>query len=122
MKHLIYLAIAFAATIAVNACSKPASDNKKEAESTVVHAGMAVSGNCEMCKQRIESAAKAVRGVISAEWDGDTQQLHLNFDTVKTSLPAIGIAIATAGHDAGQNKAPDGVYNALSECCKYKAE
>ncbi|RRN76289.1 efflux RND transporter periplasmic adaptor subunit, partial [Pseudoxanthomonas sp. SGD-10] len=33
------------------------------------HDMLKVSGNCEMCKSRIEKAAKSVKGVISANWD-----------------------------------------------------
>ena len=129
MKRLIYLMIAVAMAVAVNACSKTVSDKKTETppevpametESTVIHAHLAVSGSCEMCKERIESAAKAVKGVTSAEWNGEEQQLHLNFDTAETSLEAIGKALARAGHDTEPDKASDDVYDALSGCCKYR--
>lgn len=129
MKRLIDLMIAVAMIVTVNACSKTDSGKKAETspevpatemESTVTHAHLAVSGSCEMCKERIESAAKAVKGVASAEWDSEEQQLHLNFDTAETSLEAIGKALARAGHDTGQDKASDDVYDALSGCCKYR--
>jgi len=32
------------------------------------HQNLKVSGNCEMCKDRIETAAKSVSGVSSADW------------------------------------------------------
>lgn len=128
MKRFIYLMIAVAIVVTVNACSKTASENKTESapvemvepENTVTHAHLTVNGSCEMCKERIENTAKAVEGVSSAEWDDVEQQLHLNFDTAKTSLEAISKAIAQAGHDTEFDKAPDDIYNALPECCKYR--
>jgi len=33
-----------------------------------------VSGNCEMCKERIETAAKSVKGVLSASWSVETKK------------------------------------------------
>ena len=79
-----------------------------------------VSGNCEMCKERIETAAKSVAGVASAEWSTETKMLHLNFDGSKTSSDAIQKAIAKAGHDTEKYKAPDDVYKALPDCCLYR--
>ncbi len=79
-----------------------------------------VSGNCDMCKDRIETAAKGVDGVVSANWEADKQMLHLNFDPKKTSADAVQKAIAAIGHDTEKYKAPDAVYNELPECCLYR--
>ena len=38
-----------------------------------------VSGNCEMCKARIEKAAK-IDGVIKAEWSDETKLLTLVYE------------------------------------------
>ena len=79
--------------------------NMQSAASGSEHAMLAVQGLCEMCKDRIEKAAKSVSGVTSASWDIKTKQLHLNFDPVKTSADAIAKAIAKAGHDTDKYKA-----------------
>jgi Cu(I)/Ag(I) efflux system membrane fusion protein len=79
-----------------------------------------VSGNCEMCKERIETAAKSVAGVASAEWNSETKLLQLNFDKGKTNIDNIQEAIAKSGHDTEKYKAPDDVYKALPECCLYR--
>ncbi|MDR3141984.1 MAG: efflux RND transporter periplasmic adaptor subunit [Tannerellaceae bacterium] len=84
------------------------------------HALINVQGLCEMCKDRIEETAKAVSGVISAIWDQQSKQLHLNFNPAATSIDAIGKAVAKAGHDNEKYKADDKTYNALPECCKYR--
>lgn len=84
------------------------------------HQTIMVSGNCEMCKERIETAAKSIAGVASADWNIETKLLHVQFDGTKTSLDAIQKAIAKAGHDTEKYKASDAAYNALPDCCKYR--
>jgi Cu(I)/Ag(I) efflux system membrane fusion protein len=84
------------------------------------HAMLTVQGLCEMCKDRIEKAAKSVSGVTSASWDIKTKQLHLNFDPAKTSVDAVAKAIAKAGHDTDKYKADKATYDALPSCCKYR--
>jgi Cu(I)/Ag(I) efflux system membrane fusion protein len=125
MKKFIYLTIAVAMAVTITACSKAASEKKSETpvieiESADTHAHLTVNGSCEMCKERIENTARAIEGVSFAEWDAGEQQLHLNFDPAKTSLEAVGKALAQVGHDTESDKAPDDVYNALPECCKYR--
>jgi len=79
-----------------------------------------VSGECDMCKDRIETAAKTVSGVKSAEWTAEKQMLNVEFDPNKTNSDAIQKAIAKAGHDTEKFKAPDEVYKQLPECCLYR--
>jgi Cu(I)/Ag(I) efflux system membrane fusion protein len=81
------------------------------------HQMVKVSGNCEQCKKRIETAAKSVAGVVSAEWNVTDKMLHLQFDASKTNLDTIQKAVAKAGHDTEKFKAPDEVYSKLPECC-----
>ena len=79
-----------------------------------------VAGNCEMCKDRIETAAKSVSGVEFASWDIQTKTLDVNFDATKTNSEEIQKTIAKAGHDTEKFKAPDEVYSKLPECCLYR--
>jgi Cu(I)/Ag(I) efflux system membrane fusion protein len=79
-----------------------------------------VSGNCDICKDRIETAAQSVDGVLSASWDPGSQMLHLNFNPTKTTADDVQKAIAAVGHDTEKYKAPDSVYNKLPECCQYR--
>jgi copper chaperone CopZ len=78
-----------------------------------------VSGNCEMCKARIEKAAK-VDGVSKAEWNKETKMLALTFDPAKTNTDAIGKKVAAAGHDTEKVKAEAKAYDKLPGCCKYR--
>jgi membrane fusion protein, copper/silver efflux system len=79
-----------------------------------------VSGNCDMCKERIEKAAKSVKGVTSAEWNVNSKKIHVEYNGMKTSNEAIQKVIAKAGHDTELFKADDAVYNQLPECCRYR--
>ena len=86
----------------------------------IIHTDFRVEGNCEMCKERIETAAMSVKGVESATWGIDNKMLHLAFNKSLTSRETVQKAIAQAGHDNGKYKAPDEVYNSLPECCLYR--
>ena len=78
----------------------------------------AVSGNCGMCKSRIEAAAKEA-GATAAAWDTDSKKLKVSFDANATSLSKIQEKVASVGHDNAGFKASDEVYNKLHGCCKY---
>ena len=58
-----------------------------------------VAGNCGMCENRIESAAKSVEGVSAADWNKETKMLQVSYDT---------------------SKANDEAYDKLPACCKYE--
>jgi Cu(I)/Ag(I) efflux system membrane fusion protein len=87
---------------------------------TLQHTIFGVSGNCDQCKERIETAAKSVTGVASAEWTAEKKQLHVQFDPSKTNADAIQQAVAKVGHDTEKFKAPDEAYKKLPECCLYR--
>ena len=112
---------------AVNASKEPSKvENANEHEghnmntAKIEHQMFKVSGNCEMCKERIEKAALSVKGVQSAMWDQESKMIHLNFDASATTIDQIQKAIAAAGHDTEKYKATDSTYNALPDCCKYR--
>lgn len=104
MKYVTMLAVAFA----LSSTSVFASGDTK----------FTVLGNCGMCKNRIEKAAKAA-GASKAIWDAETQTLTVSFKAKKTSLDKIQQEVAAVGHDTEKYKAPDEVYNNLHGCCKY---
>lgn len=87
---------------------------------TVQNKIFGVSGNCELCKERIEKAAKSVNGISGAVWDVNTMKIHVVFNPMKTNPDAIQGAIAKAGHDTEKFKAPEEVYKQLPECCLYR--
>ena len=77
-----------------------------------------VSGNCGMCKSRIEAAAKEA-GATQASWDADSKKIKVSFDASATTVTKIQEKIASVGHDNPGFKASDEVYNKLHGCCKY---
>jgi Cu(I)/Ag(I) efflux system membrane fusion protein len=79
-----------------------------------------VSGNCEMCKERIEKAAKSVKRVTLATWTIKTKMLKVEYNNVATNTLSIQKAIAKAGHDTPNVKADDKTYSSLPECCRYR--
>ena len=93
------------------------SSQKRYSVDTVVT--FKVYGNCEMCKNRIEKAAKG-KGIRSAIWDVDTKLLSLAYDPAITSPEKVQERIADAGHDTQLKKAKDLVYNDLPDCCHYR--
>ena len=79
----------------------------------------AVSGNCGMCKNKIETAAKDA-GATKATWDDEKKQITVEFKAKKTSLDAIQKKIAEVGYDNAKYKAEASVYDKLHGCCKYE--
>lgn len=78
------------------------------------------AGNCEMCEKRIEKAAFSVKGVKSAEWHVDCQDIHVIIDENKCTKEDVAKAIANVGHDTDLVKASDKVYEEMHGCCKYE--
>lgn len=78
-----------------------------------------VAGNCGMCKQRIEKAAK-IDGVSEAVWDSKTGKATVKYNAKATSPTTIKQAIAAVGHDTDEVRAKDEVYATLHQCCLYE--
>jgi periplasmic mercuric ion binding protein len=112
MKFIITSVVAF--TISIATFSQMQSDIK-----TIKTEKIKVSGNCEMCKARIENAA-SIEGVTKAEWSDNTKVLTLVYDSSKVTGDEVQKKIASVGHDTEKYKADDKVYNKLPECCKYR--
>ncbi|WP_027380480.1 TonB-dependent receptor domain-containing protein [Chryseobacterium daeguense] len=79
-----------------------------------------VKGNCDMCKERIESTAKKA-GAKEARYSVDSQILTLETDPA-ISTDEILKKVAEAGHDNEKFKATDESYEKLPGCCHYERE
>ena len=77
-----------------------------------------VSGNCGMCKAKIEKAALSA-GAKDASWDAETQLLKVKYNQGSASAAKIQQAVAAVGYDTRDVKASDEAYNNLHGCCKY---
>lgn len=81
----------------------------------------AVSGNCGMCKSRIEKAAKEA-GASEAAWDQNKKTLTVSFNPEASSVAKIQQKVAEVGHDNAGFRATEEVYAKLHGCCKYERE
>jgi periplasmic mercuric ion binding protein len=80
-----------------------------------------VSGNCGMCKSKIEKSAKAA-GASFAAWDIDSKLLTVKYSSSSTNTAKIQKEIATVGYDNAGMKASSKAYYKLHGCCKYERE
>ena len=106
MKKIKLLLMAAFALITVSAFAHDKTDTFK------------VYGNCEMCKARIEKAAK-IDGVKKADWNVDTKMLTVTYNADKLKREDIEKSIAAVGHDTVNMTAETSVYKKLPGCCKY---
>ncbi|RYY70971.1 MAG: copper chaperone [Chitinophagaceae bacterium] len=77
-----------------------------------------VWGNCGMCKETIEEAAKKA-GATSADWNEESKELKVTYAPQRSSSEKIQKKIAKSGYDTKDFTATDKAYNALHGCCKY---
>ncbi len=118
MKTLkFFLIVAFVTFLTGSITAQPNYQGKKNTASAKTES-IKVSGNCDMCKDRIEKVAKG-EGATTASWDQKTQLLTLAYDPAKTNVDALSKKIAKAGHDTEKYKASDKAYTKLPECCHY---
>ena len=88
---------------------------------TVRTESFTVSGECGMCKKKIESAAKQA-GATEASWSPQTRVIKVTYNAASGNVINIKQAIANVGYDTPGFRAPDDVYNSLDKCCQYKRE
>ena len=79
-----------------------------------------VSGNCEMCKARIEKSALNTKGVKLANWDIPSHLISIIYNSEKVQIETVQKAIARVGHDTPLIKASDSIYSDLPMCCLYR--
>jgi copper chaperone CopZ len=89
------------------------------AQNKPVTESVSVSGNCDMCKKRIENAAY-IKGVKQASWSAETQKLTVTYQPGKVSLSKIEKSVAAVGHDTEHFKANQQAYDNIHSCCKYR--
>ena len=86
--------------------------------SSVKKEDIKVWGNCGMCKNTIEKAAKSA-GATEAEWNEDTKVLTVSYEVSKTDNQKIQKAVVATGYDTQDFTAADETYSKLHGCCKY---
>lgn len=115
-KIKIFYTLIFLLGIASGASAQSHDHSKMAASKTE---SFKVWGNCEMCKDRIESIVKEA-GASAAAWDSKTKLLSVTYDPSKTNRDSLSKKIASVGHDTEKFRATDEVYAKLPGCCKYE--
>ena len=83
-------------------------------------------GVCGMCEDRIEKTLLDLRGVWTAEWDLNTHETFVVYNTKKISEDKIHEALAEVGHDQvcscikEKIIAMDESYSNINPCCRYR--
>jgi copper chaperone CopZ len=78
-----------------------------------------VYGVCGMCKAIIENAAHSADGVVSQDWNIETQMFTVTYNTAKANLDVIKNNIVEAGYDIDGRLANEESRSKLSPCCQY---
>lgn len=91
---------------------------KSETTNGVTTSTFKVWGNCEMCKETIESSLK-VDGISKADWNVDSKIMTVSYDEKKITLDQIQKNIAAVGYDNEKYKGDDKAYSELAGCCQY---
>lgn len=76
------------------------------------------SGQCSMCKERIEKALVFEKGIKSADYDVETAVVTVKFNNTKTTPEKIKQVVVLTGYDADEMIADSLAYSKLPNCCK----
>ena len=77
-----------------------------------------VRGNCEMCKDRIETGVQAINGVQSAVYNVNKEALNVIYDTIKVDRIKIENTCADLGHSTELVRRNEKNHADLPECCQ----
>ena len=121
MKLTKYIATVCIA-LAITSCGNKTTTETKKTTTQVVD-GITTStfkvwGNCDMCKETIESSLK-VEGITKADWNTESKIMTIAYDDKKITLDQIQKNIASVGYDNEKYKGDDIAYKGLTECCQY---
>lgn len=92
-------------------CSNQPQANQKTAS-------FKVYGNCGMCEKTIEGSLET-EGIFKGDWDKNSKNITVEFDSTLTNLNKIKERIAAVGYDTDSHRATEETYNALHSCCQY---
>ena len=110
-KYILILITVFAFT---------AVQGQEKSNSKIKETSFEVKGVCGECKARIENAAMHTKGVKKADWNKETKELKLVYNSQKVDLETVKKAIASKGHDTDTQPTDSTSYAKLPGCCKYK--
>lgn len=76
------------------------------------------TAQCEMCKEKIETALHKIKGVKKAILNQENKLLAVTFANTQTEYSIICKAMTELGYDADDYKANEEAYEKLPACCK----
>ena len=114
-KKINHVAILLAVLVNFSSCGILLSKDKK------THTSFTVSGDCDMCKARIENALDRP-GILTAYWSKEEQKVFITYRNDKFEEIQLHNIIAMVGHDTEKVKSDNVVYNNLPPCCHYRKE
>jgi copper chaperone CopZ len=115
------IAMAFIAITIASCRNKVESGNteiKTEMVNDITTSTFKVWGNCDMCKETIETSLKA-EGISKADWNVDSKILTVSSNAAKITLDQIQKNVASVGYDNDKYKGDDKAYSELPDCCQY---
>lgn len=77
-----------------------------------------VRGNCNMCKDRLESGVKKLEGVTQAKYNVEDEMLKVTYDSIVTTRVIIEKQCAALGHGTKAYPMNEKNHEELPECCK----
>jgi copper chaperone CopZ len=90
------------------------------ANAQIIESKIKTSGQCEHCKETLEKNLRFEKGVKKVTFDVNTHVVDVKYDSEKTTLKNIQIAISKLGYDADSIPADTKAYEKLNACCKKK--
>jgi len=117
-KHIVIIFVALAIASCGNKVDTTSTEQKTEVVNGITKSTFKVWGNCEMCKETIETSLK-VDGIVKADWNVDSKIMTVEFDSAKISLDKIKKNIALVGYDNDKYTGDNKAYSELPGCCQY---
>ncbi len=114
MKNIIFktLIVGCLISLSINGYSQ-----SKKVETTTFW----VAGICGMCEETIEGAMDA-KGIISADYNLETNQLTVTYRPKKISLDQIHHLLNEVGYDTEKSICTDAQYSRVHGCCQYRQQ
>ena len=117
IKIVLFISL-FAFMLACNTGENKSEMTKTEKSNGVTTSTFKVWGNCDMCKETIESSLK-LNGVINSDWNVESKLMTVSYNDKIISLDSIQKNISLVGYDNEKYKGDDLAYDNLHTCCQY---
>ncbi len=116
MRPLKFILIAFTAMLFANT----ASAQEKKVQTAIIKTAIYCDHckQCESCGDRLQTTLLKEKGVQMVLLDEKEMTIKVTYNSKKTDLEKIKVAISKLGYDADNLKADAVAYEGLDGCCK----